>query len=106
MKESELQKIVLEWLKINRYKCWKNYLGPLFIKGGQMVKNPNSGQPDIYVISKKIPGKLIAIELKSQKGKLSDKQKTEINELETAGVIVIIAKSLNYIIQIFSEENL
>jgi hypothetical protein len=98
MNEAEFQKLVLSWLKKNRYKCWKNYLGSLTIGGGKRVVNPNSGMPDIFGISKKRNGKLFAIELKSKNGKLSEKQRVEIKELEENGVYVIVARDLDYII--------
>lgn len=103
-KESEIQKEILFWLKENGYKVWKNYLGPLFIKGGYHAKNPNAGQPDIYGIMKKFRGRLFAIELKSSKGKLSDIQKTELLELENAGVFVMAERSLERVIRLLNEE--
>ena len=92
MKESELQKLILSYLKKAGYKAWKNYLGPLMIQGGRRAINPNSGQPDIFGLKKDRSGKLFAIELKSDTGKLSDKQREEIGELEKNGVFVIAAR--------------
>jgi len=99
MKESEFQKIVLDWLRVQGYKVWKNYLGPMIIHGGRRVKNPNAGQPDIYGLKKDGSGKLFGIELKSHTGKLMDCQRKEIADLEQHGVFVIAARDMDHIIE-------
>jgi hypothetical protein len=71
------------------------------IKGGAYAKNPNSGQPDIFGIYKDRTGKLFAIEVKTEDGKLSEGQKEEIRELEKFGVFVIVARDLKTVIQAF-----
>jgi hypothetical protein len=99
MKESDFQKDVLSWLKKQGYKCWKNYLGPMVIHGGRRVKNPNAGQPDIFVIKKDGSGTLLGIELKSDRGKLQECQRKEIMDLESHGVYVIAARDMDYLIE-------
>ena len=101
--EADIQKDLLSWLHKSGYKAWKNYLGPMYIQGGKRARNPNSGQPDIFGISRLKPGRLFAIELKSLKGKLSDEQRKEIIELEKAGVYVIAGRNLDYVINTLGE---
>lgn len=100
-KEQEIQKEILNWLSSQGHKVWKNYLGPKMIKGGAYAKNPNSGQPDIFGIYKDRTGKLFAIEVKTEDGKLSEGQKEEIRELEKYGVFVVVARDLKTVIEAF-----
>lgn len=83
---------------IKGFKAWKNYLGPKLTNGGNFCPNPNSGQPDIFGIMNDGTGRLFGIEVKTEIGKLSDKQKKEIRELETAGALMIIARDLQTVI--------
>lgn len=100
-KEQDIQKEILDWLSASGHKVWKNYLGPKLIKGGYFTKNPNAGQPDIFGIHGDRTGKLFAIEVKTQEGRLSEGQKNEIRELEKYGVLVVIARDLNTVIEAF-----
>lgn len=100
-KESEIQKEILDWLSLKGHKVWKNYLGPKLIKGGYFAKNPNAGQPDIFGIYNDKSGKLFAIEVKTEIGRLSEGQKNEIRELEKFGVFVVIARDLKTVIEAF-----
>jgi hypothetical protein len=64
-----------------------------------------AGLPDILGILKKNPGKLFAIEIKSEKGKLSDDQRKWIYNLESAGAFVIIARDLETVIESLRIDN-
>lgn len=72
------------------------------VAGGFYSKNKNAGQPDIFGILKNGSGRLFAIEVKNEIGKLSDEQKKEIRELEEAGALVIVSRDLEKVIEILA----
>lgn len=95
--ESQIQKEIIAWLKEDGYLFSRLYLGPVINHiGGKKVysKNPNSGWPDIIGLSKSFPRFFFGIEIKSANGKLSEKQKIKISEIENAGGFCIAARSL------------
>ena len=96
--ESQLQKIVLEWFKAQAgYFVWRSYVGPI-IRGPskKLTPNPMAGFPDIFGFDPL--NRPFAIELKSQTGKLSDKQKRWLRDLEAKGVHCIVARDLDTVI--------
>jgi hypothetical protein len=107
-KESKIQKSILDYLKASGYVAWRNYVGPRIInKGAQkhFIPSPMAGLPDIIGILKNIPGRMFAIEVKSSKGELSDKQIFWTRTLERAGALVIITRTLDQVIEVLSSED-
>lgn len=103
MKESDLQKVVCQYLELRQICFWRNYIGPIIRHNGIMTKNPMAGLPDIIGVLKN--GRMFAIELKSQKGRLSEAQKKWIAMLVANNVICIVATSLNDVMSVFEGLN-
>jgi hypothetical protein len=98
MKEAELQKLVLDYLKKKKgYFVWRSYVGPI-VRGRAKILSPNpmAGFPDIFGFTD--TNKPFAIELKSQTGKLSDKQVNWLQNLKAKGVHCIVARDLETVI--------
>lgn len=89
MRESDLQKMVLSYLKLNHYFHYRNFVGPV-LAGGMRRKNPMKGLPDIIMCDRK--GHMIGIELKSDKGKLSGEQMEWQEKFHNHGVIYWLIK--------------
>lgn len=98
IKESTIQRSILQWLQINKYYTWRNYLGPVIHRTGQMSPNPARGLPDIMGIFKDGSGRLFAIEVKAMKGKLQPHQKERIDGLNAAGCLAFVAHDLDTVI--------
>ena len=106
-KESEIQREIIAWLKSEEYFFFREYLGPVINHFGSkrvFSKNPNAGLPDILGLSKTSPSFFFGIEIKSSNGKLSDKQKAKILEIEKAGGYCIATRSLEDVKQLLKEK--
>lgn len=93
MKEALIQSQILSWLTAEKIWHRRIPLGPVS-HGGVRKKNPLRGMPDIIGIIPDSPGRMFAIEVKTQEGVLSPIQEETIKELEGEGVLVILARSL------------
>lgn len=98
VKESELQRACLDWLKAHKITAWRMPIGPVkHSRGGRDVwsKSPLKGFPDIAgVLKVKTPGRFFVIELKSAKGTLRQEQKAWILKLQAAGAAVAVVRSI------------
>ena len=76
MSESDIQKQIIDYLRLKGYMHWRNYVGPI-LRGPRKLlsKNPMAGMPDILGVFNS-HHRLFAIEVKTPKGKLADKQKS------------------------------
>ena len=96
MKESELLKLVLDWLALHRIFHWRmntGSSGPMFYKGKRrFVRYGVPGVPDIMCCVK---GRMIGIELKGDGGEQSQAQKNFQSSLEAAGGKYILARRLD-----------
>ena len=101
MKESEIQKQIIQYLQSMNYMYWRNYVGPI-LRGQNKVlsKNPMSGMPDILGIFNS-HHRLFAIEVKSKKGKLHDKQHIWIDKLTAAGALCLVARHVDDVREVF-----
>ena len=98
MLEAELQKLVLDFLNAKKgYFVWRSYVGPI-IRGRtkKLSPNPMAGFPDIFGFDDH--NRPFAIELKSQRGTLSEKQVWWLTHLKQKGVKCIVARSLDDVI--------
>jgi len=92
MTERQLQSLILDYIKLALPGCWyRNNLGGL----GQ-----RRGIPDIEVMYR---GKPYFIEVKTSKGRLSRYQENELDWLKENGVSVLVARSLEDVIELFKE---
>lgn len=105
MKESDIQKSILQWLEIKQYCHWRNFVGPVVHRGNNFAKNPMAGLPDIIGVMKNRPGVMFAIEVKAEDGRLSDKQKEWLGDLTKAGVLAFVAYDLQTVIDALEEHD-
>lgn len=110
-KESVLQKEILDYLKVQGYSCWKMPLGAMMVKNGYRAKNPLKGFPDLFGICKHQKGRMFAIEVKTDEGKVSKDQTQWHQLLVELGCICFVARDIKtvqteLIDYEFSQENL
>ncbi len=92
-KEIDIQRDVLDYLTRNRVLHWRVPLGPV-LHGGIRKKNPMTGWPDILGVVPNSNGKLLAIEVKTPKGKVAPHQEEVMRSLRNSGCLVITARSV------------
>jgi hypothetical protein len=94
MKESELLSFALTCLKQSGLVCWRVPNGPVTHSiNGRMIRkcSPIKGFPDLAGV---LPnGKFFAVELKSEKGRLSPEQIEWITKLNYSGAIAVVLRS-------------
>lgn len=94
MTEHEIQKEIMDFLQQIGVKCWRNNVGR---KHNLYFGLKGSG--DILGITNKLfkkgQGKFLSIEVKGEKGKISDEQKEFMFMVNKAGGVAIVAKSEN-----------
>lgn len=98
MKESEIQKKIIDYMRLKGYFVWKNALGGMMVGGKYMVKNPNAGMPDLCAVK---DGITHYIEVKTPKGRLSEAQKKWHATAYRYGVIVHVVRSIDDVRSIF-----
>ncbi len=105
-KESEIQRLILDWLAARQYYAWRNYVGAVIRKDAIFSKNPAKGMPDIMGLFKDGSGRLFAIEVKADRGRVSPEQKERIKALNAGGAVAFVAKSLEDVIRMLAMEEL
>jgi len=94
--ESLIQKEIIEYLKANNWLVYKNVSQGQRIQGHGRVMSTCKGIPDLSIIK---DGRLIYIEVKTEKGKLSEHQEKWIANAEKYGVKTIVACSVEEVIK-------
>ena len=93
MSEADLQRVILDWLKIRGILHWRCELGGLRGgRGGGRRPNPMSGFPDIAGLWKR---RFFVIEVKAPKGVLSPSQIEWRDKLVGQGCVYILARSVD-----------
>lgn len=98
MKETDIQREILQKLHMNGLLAWRNQQIPVPIRRGSFIVGLRAadpftkGQPDIMVLSK---GTLYGIEVKKPGGKQSVEQKLWQQRLINNGGVYILAYSWN-----------
>lgn len=92
MLEKQIQSAILDWLRWHHVFCWKQNTVGIRKPNGSYIPASTTGIPDILCI---IKGQFVGIEVKSEKGIQTDNQKHFQNEVERAGGIYILAKSID-----------
>jgi len=90
--EKEIQAQIIEYLKLKRIFFWRNNIGAGQLKGGRFVRFGVPGAPDLFVLKE---GKLIGIEVKRAKTKLSPLQEEFGAEMQKNGATYIVARDLD-----------
>jgi len=100
MKESELLSFALNCLKQSGMVYWRVPNGPVMHSiNGRMIRkcSPIKGFPDIAGV---LPsGKFFAIELKTDKGRLSPEQHEWITKLNMSGAMAIVLRTKDEIME-------
>lgn len=94
--EAEIQASILEWLRFKGIPHTRSEARQSFNENGQQVRRLNPGWPDITACWR---GTLLAIECKSEKGKLRQEQARVLDQLWRAGAVVVIARSIDDVSQ-------
>lgn len=102
MTEADLTRLVFDWLKLRSIFAWRMPIGPVIhrqVRGGRTnehwKKSPLRGFPDIAgVLRRAHPGRLFAIELKREGGKVTPEQVAWITDLQAAGAACAVVRSL------------
>jgi len=94
--ESQIQKLVLEYLKLRGVFSWRNHTQAIIRGGGpegiRFSKNPNKGAPDILGI---LPGGLfLGIELKRPGRNPEPEQEAWRERICAAGGVHVLARSV------------
>jgi len=100
--ESHTQSQILNWLRNHNVLHWRIPVGGVK-HAGIRKKSPMRGFPDLMGCIPGTLGRMFAIEIKADDGNLSQCQKDVIFNLEKAGALVIVARSLQDVTIIFKE---
>lgn len=94
VKENDIQKSILEALWYNKIKAWRNNTGAYRTEHGGFVRFGTKGSGDIFAIQPKT-GRFISIEVKTQKKYPTPDQKQWMQEVNDAGGIAFVARSID-----------
>jgi len=103
MKETEIQRAILDYLMYKGILCWRNQSIPVPIRRGREIvglrrADPHTvGQPDIMALVRPknaLYGVLVGIEVKGAKGRLSPEQEAWRDKIVKAGGVWILARSI------------
>ena len=98
MKESEIQKAILDYLKSKGIFAWRAFTGPVLHAGGRIkAKNPMAGCPDICGILAP-NGRMLLIEVKTDTGKVAPHQQDWIDKSNQSGALAFVARSVDDVV--------
>lgn len=92
MKETDIQRSILDYLKLKRVCHWRNNSGAMKTDRGGFYRFGTPGSPDIFVLQN---GTIFGIEVKTETGRLSDTQIAFRDTFEANGGHYIIARSID-----------
>lgn len=99
--EFEIRDRIVEYLEKRNILCWKD---PKPIYTSKRGFSKSNGVPDIHAI---LPdGRYLGIEVKTKTGKLSDSQKKFFEKVSHTKAIVILARSLDDVMNCLTKEKL
>ena len=103
VKESVYQKAILDYLTIKGIYCWRNQSTGIYnAKTGGYIPLSKAGVSDILGI---LPdGRLLAIEVKVPKGKLSPAQQQFLDDINQRGGLAFMATTIDDVIQSLSTD--
>jgi len=105
-KEAEVQRAILDYLKLTGIFAWRvNNISPSQMENGRRVFRRFGGLKGVADIIGILPGgQLLAIECKSEKGKLSSEQVDFGNRINAEGGLWFIARSVQDVIDGLARE--
>jgi predicted LPLAT superfamily acyltransferase len=92
VKESDIQRSIIEWLSYQRIFHYRNNSGGFKDANQHFYRFGATGSPDIVCV---IEGRYVGIEVKASDGRQSDAQRDFQARLEAAGGLYILAKSID-----------
>ena len=92
MKEADLQKTILDYLRLKRYFVWKEHTTGIMKKNGSYIPSGMVGKSDILGLTKQ--GRFIAIECKIRGNSLSSSQQEFLQHIADNGGLAIVAFGL------------
>lgn len=95
MKESDVQRAILDYLALKRIFHYRNNSGAFKRDDGHFYRFGALGSPDIVCV---VNGQYVGIEVKAPGGKQSEHQKEFQRRLEEAGGRYLLACSLDDVI--------
>jgi len=98
MRETDIEKKIKEYLKLNGYKVWKNLTEGSRTGGSGRKKSPNKGIPDLSALK---DGITYYLEVKTPTGKVSEDQKKWHEEMYKHGAVVHVVTSVNDVREVF-----
>jgi hypothetical protein len=100
--EGSIKKSILSFLELNGIFCWNNPTGAVQIKPGRFMRFGKVGSADIVGI---LPGgRFLAVEVKTDKGRLSDEQAEFIADIRRLGGLAVIARSTLDVEKVLADE--
>lgn len=100
--ESSLLKACMEYLTLKGGQVIRNNTGLLFIKDAsgksRAIKTGSPGSPDLIAFMPQ--GRVLCVECKSKKGRLTDSQKGFIEALRKNGHEVVVVRSLDELMEV------
>lgn len=99
--ETDIQKQVIDWLKSQGIFVIRIPVGGVRHAGIRKA-SPLRGFPDLLCIIPNTKGRLLAIEIKTDSGRLSKIQEEMIFNLELAGATCLVARSVADVATFFS----
>lgn len=94
--ESQIQKSILEYLALKGYFHWRNNSGGFKNDKGHFFRFGAVGSPDVFLLHK---GILWGIEVKTDKGTVSDAQKAFGALIVNNGGNYLVARSIDDVIK-------
>ena len=99
MLEKHIQSQILAYLRLKGVFHWRQNTGAVNIQGKNGNRFVRFGKPGISDIIGIYNGRFLAIEVKTQKGRLSEHQKVFLKDVEDNGGIAIVARSVEDVIK-------
>jgi penicillin-binding protein-related factor A (putative recombinase) len=101
--EQTIQRAILEYLNWKHIFCWKVTTTGIYVQArNTWIPNQAPGVSDILGVLK--GGRLLAIEVKSPKGKVSPSQQKFIESINQAGGLAFVARSVEEVEKTVSVE--
>ncbi len=99
--EQSIQRAILEYLRYRGIFCWKNNTAGIYVKSrNTYIPSHAPGVSDILGI---LPGgKFLAVEVKSEKGRVSPHQQQFLDEITARGGLAFVARSIEDVEQALS----
>ena len=89
--ENSIVKAIQTWLALKRIRAWRVNTGGVPARGGRFKRNVAAGFPDLVCCWQ---GRFVGIECKTATGRQQPSQKLFQQELQAAGGVYILARSL------------